>query len=128
VTEGGTGRALAGHGGHVEGTGEVVIPKGTTLTTWTRPGESISDDLGQLIEQGRYDTIFSDPVLAQEIEGAASHLPGARIPDYTLFPPRDLNVFRQSVTVDVPTPLSKLLQENQGHLDWAACMVTGVCP
>jgi RHS repeat-associated protein len=128
VEPGGTGRALSGHGGYVSGSGQVVIPEGTSLTMWAKHGESITDELGQFIERGAYDAIAARPDLAASIEGAASHLPGASIPNYTLFPPRGLVVMRNSVTVDAPKPLSELLTPNQGHLDWAACLVTGVCP
>lgn len=128
VLDGGTGRALSGHGGHVSGTGQVTIPEGTTLTTWTKHGGTITDELGQMIERGEYAQIAARRDLAPIIEGAASHLPGARIPNYTLFPPKGLTVLRRSMTVDSPTPLSKLLTSGQGHLDWAACMESGVCP
>jgi hypothetical protein len=97
------------------------VPEGTTVTTWTRTGNTISDDLGQLIERGDYQAIAADPRLASEATFARSHLPGSKLPDFTLGPPEGLNVMSASRTVAQPTKLSQLLTQDMGHIDWAAC-------
>ncbi len=78
--------------------------------------------MGQLIEQGRYAELMANPKYLARMEGAASFLPGAEVPNYTLAPPRELTVFSSSVTVNAPTLLGDLLTPEQGHIDWAACL------
>ncbi|PRQ09409.1 RHS repeat domain-containing protein [Enhygromyxa salina] len=123
VVPGGTGRAFAGHGEFRVWSGDVVIPEGTTLTLPTRHGRGIYDRTGSLIEQGRWDLISQNPRLMADIEGAASYLPGAKIPNYTLKAPNTLRIHAKSTTVEDATPLSDLLQPNAGHLEWAACLL-----
>ncbi len=81
--------------------------------------------MGQLIEAGNYDELASlaarDPEVMQMLEGAATHLPGAKVPDYLLKSPSGLSILQNSMTVESMTPLSRLLSSGQGHLDWAAC-------
>jgi hypothetical protein len=114
ILEGGTGRAFAGHGEYRLGMGDVIVPKGTTLTLWTEHGGALKDSVGLAIEAGNY------PVSAS---GAVTHLPGAQIPNYVLKAPTGLRIHALSLTVEDATPLSKLLRPNMGHLDWAACLI-----
>jgi hypothetical protein len=120
VSEGGTGRAFAGHGEYRLGSGDATIPEGTTLTTWTQGGQGISDKMGQLIESGDYQTLVKQ--FPERVEGATSWLPGAQVPNYTLKAPDRLNIMGNSITVGEATPLTDLLQPGMGHMDWAACM------
>jgi RHS repeat-associated protein len=127
ILEGGTGRAFAGHGQYRFGTypKDTIVPNGTTISVWTEPNVGISDSIGKLIEQGKYDElgqIFrTNPTAARNLTGARSYLPGAEVPNYHLLAPKDLWIYRSSITVEDATPLSRLLQPNMGHLDWAAC-------
>jgi RHS repeat-associated protein len=123
VLEGGTGRAFAGHGELRYGAGSTTIPEGTTLTTWTRQGRGISDGLGRLIEAGDYGAIAASSRHMAAIEGAVSHLPGARVPNYVLKAPTGLTVLKNSITVDSATSLSNLLRPGMGAMDWAACLL-----
>jgi len=117
VRDGGTGRALAGHGELRPGAGQFKVPEGTTLTVWVADGAGLKDSAALLIEAGEYDKI---PL--QRVEGARSFLPGAMIDNYTLKAPDGLVVLRNSTTVEDATRLSDLLKPNQGHVDWAACL------
>jgi len=110
---------LSGHGAFVEGSGTVVVPQGTTLTTYTGHGQSISDTLGNFIETG---TPINMAQFGDEVLGATTHLPGATVPNYTLYPPTGLNIMGNPVTVSQPTTLNTLLQPNMGHVHWAACL------
>lgn len=87
----------------------------------------LSDRVGQLIENGQYDDLMQlamkDRRVMQQIEGAASYLPGSRVPNYTLRTPDNLTIFQRSLTVDSSTQLSQLLRPGMGHVEWAACTV-----
>jgi hypothetical protein len=67
----------------------------------------ISDGYGRIIEQGKA-TPFQ------------TFGPGSLVPDYTLSPPRGLGIMSESVTVDRPTRLSRLLRPEMGRVHWAA--------
>ena len=101
---------FAGHGAATTKTFEV--PHGTSLTIYSEPGASISDDLGVSIEQGQLPTgIFK-----------RTYGPGEQAPDLVLFPPdSQINVQPSSVTVSKPTPVSGLLGPDMGECHWAAC-------
>ena len=121
VTPGGSGRAFAGHGEFRLGSGEAVVPEGTSLTTWTTHGRGIPDRLGQLVERGDYAAIAADPGLAAAASGSRTFLPGASLPNYVLKAPDGLNIMGASKTVESATPLSDLLRPGMGAWDWAAC-------
>lgn len=109
---------LSGHGG-LEVAGDLMtVPEGTTVTTYTGFRGGISDELGNAIETGGDLTPFAD-----QMEGAQSYLPGAQMPNYTLYPPDGLTIMGNPVTVNVPTTLSDIIQANMGHVQWAACCV-----
>ncbi|RNG30509.1 putative T7SS-secreted protein [Streptomyces botrytidirepellens] len=100
---------LSGHGGISAQHGVLTtVPEGTHVALYSRHGETISDALGNKIETGN-----PAPV---RVYG-----PGEHLPDYTLFPPKGLNIEGTPVTVDKATPLSHLLQPNMGRVHWAAC-------
>jgi Putative adhesin Stv domain len=102
----------------VEGSGTVLVPEGTTFTQYTGLGNSISDALGNAIETGGDLSAFEG-----EMTGAQSFLPGAEVPNYSLYPPEGLNIMGNPVTVTEPTLLSDILQPGLGHVQWAACCV-----
>jgi YD repeat-containing protein len=126
VLEGGTGDAWAGHGSRRPGSlsGTTTVPEGTTLTM-PRDGISISDETGRYMEAGDWEGLAkaaeTNPKIADDIEGMASHLPGAEVRTYTLRAPNRLTVYENSFTVEDPASLGDLLQPNQGHRVWAAC-------
>ena len=109
---------LSGHGAFVEGSGSAMVPEGTSLTVWTEHGKTITDKLGNYIELGK-PINFAE--FGEEVAGAKSYLPGAKVPNYTLFPPEGLNIVGNPITVQAPTPLATLLEENMGNVNWAAC-------
>ncbi|HEV2330105.1 MAG TPA: DUF6531 domain-containing protein [Verrucomicrobiae bacterium] len=110
---------LSGHGGLIvdDSSPITTVPQGTSITFWTSHGNVISDALGNAVEQGVPVTLEQFP----EAEGAVSYLPGASVPDYTLFPPEGLNIVGNPTTVSTPTSLSTLLKPNMGNVNWAAC-------
>jgi hypothetical protein len=116
-------RTLSGHGAYNPSSGTTVIPKGTSLTVWTKHGNTILDELGQAIETGSEITYSQ---FGNDIVGATSYLPGAKVPNYTLFPGEGLNIMGNPTTVDMARNLSQLLSPNMGNVNWAACLeVTG---
>jgi RHS repeat-associated protein len=110
---------LSGHGGYDPANGTTTIPANTSFTTWTAHGNSISDTLGNAIETGGSITYQE---YGDQIAGAKTYLPGAEVPNYTLFPPDGLNIAGNPTTVTNPTNLSQLLSPNQGNVNWAACL------
>jgi hypothetical protein len=127
VLPSGTGRALAGHGEFRYGTTPkaFVVPDGAALSIWTKPDRGLPESIGQLIEAGEYDRIADlfakNEKIQRKLEGAATHLPGARVPNYTLKAPKNLTVYEKSTTVEDPISLSNLVKLDSGHIDWAAC-------
>ncbi len=103
---------MSGHGDYFEVNGTVRVPEGTSITTYAEHGSPITGALGNLIETGG-DTsrVYSRTFYA-----------GEEIPNYTLFPPRELNIIGTPHTVDRATLLSDLLGPNMGSVDFAACL------
>jgi RHS repeat-associated protein len=128
ILEGGTGRAYAGHGFYQAGSGSTVVPEGTAITL-PRDGIRITERTGQFIERGDWEGLAElarrDPRIADDIEGMATYLPGAKIDNYTLTAPihPPLSIYEKSSTVDLSTKLSDLLSPNMGCISWAACTV-----
>jgi RHS repeat-associated protein len=124
ITQGGTGRAFAGHGEILDDMSFVTIPENTSLTFWVGEGEKISDPLAKLIEQGNYIEAVSNPAFLAEINtGAVTHLSGSVIPNAILTKPSNLNIMSNSMTVLEETRIGELLNVNKGkRLDWAACL------
>jgi len=94
------------------------VPQGTTITIYAEHGSSISNALGNLIETGG-DTsgVYSE-----------TFLPGEPIPDYTIYPPDGLNIMDTPQTVEYPTRLSELVNENMGPVDLAVCTYDATAP
>ncbi|MBP2161596.1 MULTISPECIES: putative adhesin [Asticcacaulis] len=126
VLDGGSGRAIAGHGEYRLGSGDFVVPEGTAITL-PREGISILDETGQFMERGDWEGLAAaaqrNPRIANDIEGMTTYLPGSTIPDYTLRAPNGLTIYRNSTTVGGSTPLSTILEPNLGCVSWAACTV-----
>jgi RHS repeat-associated protein len=102
---------LSGHGGIRAGDGTAVtVPEGTSVAMYSEHGVPISDRLGNMIETGNPTPL--------EVYG-----PGELLPDYTSYPPSNLNIMGtpRNVTVTSPTQLSDLLRPNMGRVHWAAC-------
>jgi len=110
---------FSGHGAHNPFDRHTVVPEGTSFTTWTEYGNTITDKLGNHIETGG-EISFSN-FGADEITGAKTYLPGAEVPNYTLYPPNGLNIKGNPTTVTSPKTLNKLLKPDMGNVKWAAC-------
>jgi len=129
--EGGTGQALTGHGTYWNGLegfeeeGSMLVPEGTAVTL-PRQGVKLPDIAGKLMEQGNWEDlgrlINVDEDIAGPVTGMVSHLPGAPIPKYTLTPPdQKINLMENSISVDTPTNIEKIVEPDQGCVVWAAC-------
>lgn len=122
ITEGGTGKAFAGHGEYRIGSGKTIVPEGTKLTLWTKGGKRIKDKMGLFIEIGDFQSVFKNPKYLAKMEGSVTHLPGAIIENYTLTAPTGLRVMSNSIMVEDATLMSELLKPNMGHMHWASCL------
>jgi hypothetical protein len=126
ILDGGSGRALAGHGEYRLGSGVIVVPEGSSITL-PAEGKGISDAVAQFIERGDWNGLFraakTNARIAADVEGMATYLPGAKIPNYTLTAPNRLAIYSKSITVEDPTLLSDLINTYPGHIDWAACTI-----
>lgn len=128
ILSGGSGKAFAGHGKYVFGSGDFWVLDGTYITL-PRPGINILDETGRFIELGDWAGLAQaakiNPRLAGDIEGMATYLPRAEIPNYTPSAPAArgpaLHIYGNSTTVEFSTPLEKLLQPGMGCVQWAAC-------
>lgn len=100
---------FAGHGELRFGSGDVVVPDGTTVHMYSGAGDTISDSTGWAIESG------------QTIQPQHSFQAGETIPNYTLKAPNRLTIYSGSRTVEDATPLSRLLEPGMGDVHWAAC-------
>jgi hypothetical protein len=109
---------ISGHGDYSPAHGHVAVPRGTTITVYAEHGSIITDDLGNLIETGG-DTsgVYSQTFLT-----------GEELPDYTIYPPDDLNIMGTPQTVSRPTLLSELVYEDMGPVDLAVCTYDETCP
>lgn len=87
------------------------MPDGTYITL-PRPGINILDETGRFIELGDWAGLAQaakiNPRLAGDIEGMATYLPRAEIPNYTLSAPAArgpaLHIDGNSTTVEFSTP------------------------
>ncbi|MFK3643013.1 DUF637 domain-containing protein, partial [Pseudomonas protegens] len=124
VLEGGTGTAYAGHGQYRYGVGETIVPEGTAITL-PREGIRITDATGQFIERGDWEGLFAaglkNPRIANDIDGMATWLSGAKVLNYSLSAPTNLVILKNSSTVEQRTSLSELLKSYAGCVQWAAC-------
>ena len=109
---------ISGHGAYSPAHGHTIVPRGTTITVYAEHGSIITDDLGNLIESGG-DTsgVYS-----------LTFLRGEELPDYTIYPPDDLNIMGTPQTVLHPTLLSELIYEDMGPVDLAVCTYDETCP
>ncbi len=115
---GGARHTISGHGDYSPAHGHTTVPRGTTITVYAEHGSIITDDLGNLIETGG-DTsgVYSQTFAA-----------GEELPDYTIYPPDDLNIMGTPQTVTHPTLLSELIFEDMGPVDLAVCTYDETCP
>jgi hypothetical protein len=102
---------FAGHGAYVPGSGFIRVPQGTRVYVYSAFGEGLDNLEGLSIELG----VGPAPV---KVFG-----PGDFIPNYTLTPPKGLDIASSSITVNRATPLGELLEPNMGVVHWAACTV-----
>jgi len=126
VTEGGTGRSVAGHGSYWSQDGFSIVPEGTSITL-PREGISIADKTGRYIENGDWSGLMRaanvNERIANDIQGMTTWLPGATVPNYTLTKPNGLNIYSRSSSTNAPVTLNNLLSPNMGCVNWAACTV-----
>ncbi len=109
---------ISGHGAYSPAHGNTMVPRGTTITVYAEHGSIITDALGNLIETGG-DTsgVYSQTFIA-----------GEELPDYTIYPPDDLDIMGSPQTVLQPTLLSELIYEDMGPVDLAVCTYDATCP
>jgi hypothetical protein len=102
---------ISGHGAYSPADGFITVPQNTTITVYADHGSSITDELGNLIESG----------------GDTSHVysrtfhPGERLPNYTVYPPDELDIMGTPQTVTEPTRLTELIDEDMGDVHLAIC-------
>jgi len=109
---------ISGHGAYSPAHGQATVPPGTSITVYAEHGSIITDDLGNLIETGG-DT--------SGVYSKTFH-PGEELPDYTIYPPDDLNIMGTPQTVSRPTLLSDLVHDGMGPVDLAVCTYDATCP
>jgi len=102
---------ISGHGAYDPADAYMTVPRATTITLYAVHGSTITDDLGNLIEAGG------------DTSGVYSHIfhSGEKVPNYTIYPPDDLNVVGTPLTVTNPTLLSELIETNMGDVRLATC-------
>ena len=76
-------------------------------------GASISNELGQAIENGKKVSSYVP---------SKTYNPGDLIPNYTLHNIEDSMVAGTPYRVDEPTLMHRILGENMGDVDYAACL------
>lgn len=102
---------FSGHGSYEPSRGNVVVPEGTNITVYSKPGATITNDLGMEIEKGvDLSNVYKE-----------RYVSGDELPDYILHSPDGLKLTGSPVTVTQDTPLSELLKPNMGECHWAAC-------
>jgi RHS repeat-associated protein len=124
LSEGGTGRAFAGHGveeGFEGGFGSLVVPQGTSIMIPGSKGLRMPDGLGRAIEADNWDAIRLNPQWAKLMEGSRTFLPGEEVPNLMLTRGGGLHMLQNSTRVRSPTLLSELLKPGMGRFNWAAC-------
>lgn len=141
VLPGGTGTSLSGHGALFNDSGMMVVPEGTYLTL-PRDNIGLRDDVAGYIERddwlqlgietNRREAIalangLEKEAFAENIKGMVTWLPGKEIPNYQLFHPgagsKPIKIYENSTTIQSNMPLSNILKENQGCINWAACTI-----
>ena len=109
---------FSGHGSYEPSRGSVVVPEGTSITVYSKPGATITNDLGMEIEKGTdLSRVYKE-----------RYMPGDELPDYMLHSPDGLEITGSPVTVTQDTPLSELLKPNMGECHWAACTYNSQAP
>jgi len=104
---------ISGHGSYKPVNQLTTVPEGTTPVVYAPHGASISDRLGNAIETGTKQS---------RIPFTERYQPGDFIPDYTVHPPKGLNIEGNPITVTKDTPLSDLLKPNMGDVHLAFCL------
>ncbi len=124
VLEGGVGNVRAGHGEYRFGSGDTIVPDGNVFIA-PAPNTKIAQESGLLLEKGGVDALAeaakTNARAAQDLASLRTYNSGDLVPNYTLKPPTNLTVYRNSVTVEDPTPLSELWGSRKGCIIWAAC-------
>jgi RHS repeat-associated protein len=105
---------ISGHGEIAPG--DITIPDGTTLRTFSLKGDAITDELGNAIETG------------QDLSGIDINIygPGSKAPNLILHPPTGLTIAGDPIVLSpgaAGAPLSRILYPNMGTVDWACCQV-----
>jgi RHS repeat-associated protein len=104
-------RVIRGHGTYDPSNGYVVVPEGTTLTTYAPHGSRQHARLGEAINVG------SEGAVPYRVYG-----PGEYVPNYTVAPPVGLYVTDDAATVSQNTPLSRLVEPGMGQCHLAFCL------
>ncbi|WP_277440723.1 ricin-type beta-trefoil lectin domain protein [Streptomyces sp. SPB162] len=100
---------IAGHGWYDKYAESFEMPRGTWLKCFCADGLKLDDSVGLQVEMGG------------DVPPVETILPGGRMRDIFVGPPRKLNIATGSVTVSEPTLLSDLLEENMGCVYLATC-------
>ncbi|MFF4738696.1 putative adhesin [Streptomyces sp. NPDC001262] len=106
---------FAGHGYLRRGSGEMVVPPGTTISFYVPHGDLLPGLNGITVEAGVYPGGYVE-----------TFRPGDVIPDYTLDAPAagmggGFSVMEKSTTVSQRALLSQILKPEMGNVHWAAC-------
>ncbi|MEM1099573.1 MAG: RHS repeat-associated core domain-containing protein, partial [Planctomycetota bacterium] len=114
---------LSGHGAWTPGDGDTIVPEGTAVTILAGPGRETFDDIANKVELGE----MPSADMLDRMTGARTYLPGAEMPNLTLYAPDSRMVIKGNpTTVAEPTLLSQLLQPGLGNVNWAACLTGAV--
>ena len=143
ILNGGSGQAIAGHGYYEFGTGDLIVPNGTSVIT-SPYGVKISDSTGRFLEnvdttgfasvdsanrlemakrwlnQEGITGLRADRVL-EEVNNLKIIQSGNEMPNYTISPPTGLKIHENSTTVEYKTPLDQILKPEAG------CIALGTC-
>ncbi|MCA8940467.1 MAG: hypothetical protein KDB07_11690, partial [Planctomycetes bacterium] len=128
VRQGGTGKAITGHGiWDGDDLATFIVPEGTDITMWAKLGNNIDDNVGRALENGDY---IGAGILAhlnkggagpKQLQGVQTYTAGMEMPDIIIRRPRGLEVMSNSIRSDKTIRLSELIGEGMGRLDLCTC-------
>ena len=144
VLEGGSGKAIAGHGVYISQSKDFIIPKDITVLA-ARSNTRIHNATGRFLETvdpgffSKADNAtrskiiqewiarerIRDPNLIDRIMSDTGKLqvfpPGSSMPNYTIKAPDKLIIYENSTTVESATSLSDLIKPKAGCIALATC-------
>lgn len=90
-------------------------------------GKGLPDSAAQCVDVGTFPSASSYGTDIDDVIGAQSFLPRAKLPNLTLYPPKyrgfsNITIMGSPTTVPRPVNLSALLYPNMGVVHWNACL------